>query len=358
MILLGLEAQKVVPGRRVSLASEFVPNDSNFFHASLLRVHRQGSMLSYYYFSVLAAEGEVTESSIGPEPLRLAEVRKRIGRSQAEVANWMRTTQSGVSRLERQGDVLVSTLAEYATALGGRLRLTIECGDSSFELAIGGGNDGLEEERRSFRVIWQDAESRALVHVGWLEYTGSGFEFSYSDEARRHGRFAPFPAFPKLDKLYRSAELFPYFAVRLISAADPNYDAVLDAIGLTGRHATPAELLELAPDSQHDTIQVVPEPHETSDGTLERTFLVSGFRYADDLTDGAASRSVARLKPDARLELVPEPTNPHNPRAIQISSRGTQLGWLPNYLVDEVHGYLTAGRSVEVVVERARRVDG
>lgn len=295
----------------------------------------------------------MTESPSRPERLPLADVRKRIGRSQAQIAHLMRTTQSGVSRIERQDDVRVSTLAEYATALGGRLRLTFECADSSFELAVGGVNDRLEKEARSFRVIWQDVESRALVHVGWLEYTGSGFKFSYTDEARRYERFAPFPAFPKLEEVYRSADLFPYFAVRLISAADPNYEAVLDAIGLTGQDATPAELLARAPDSQHDTIQVVPEPHEAPEGTLERTFLVSGFRHADGLTGGAASQVVARIKPDARLELVPEPTNPHNPRAIQIVSRGTQLGWLPDYLVDEVHGYLATGRRVEVVVERA-----
>lgn len=287
----------------------------------------------------------------GPERLPLAEVRKRIGRSQAEVANLMRTTQSGVSRIERQDDVRVSTLADYAIALGGRLRLAIECAEGTFELDVGG-VDRTEEER-SFRVIWQDPETRALVHVGWLEYTGSGFEFSYTDEASRHEHFAPFPAFPEFDEVYRSADLFPYFAVRLISAADPNYEAVLDAIGLAGKNATPAELLALAPDSQHDTIQVVPEPYEASDGTIERTFLVSGIRYADDLTGGAASRVIARLKTDARLELVPDPTNPHNPQAIQIASRGTQLGWLPDYFVDELHGYLATGRRVEVVVERA-----
>jgi hypothetical protein len=264
----------------------------------------------------------------------------------------MRTTQSGVSRFERQDDVRVSTLAEYATALGGRLRLIIDCADSTFELALGGVSDRLEEEERTFRVIWQDVETRALVHVGWLDYTGSGFRFSYTDEARRHERFVPFPAFPRLDEVYRSADLFPYFAVRLISAADPNYEAVLDAIGLTGQTATPAELLALSPDSQHDTIQVVPEPYEATDGTLERIFLVSGFRYADDLSDGAASQVIARLKPGARLELVPEPTNPHNPQALQIVCRGTQLGWLPDYFVDEVHGYLATERRVEVVVER------
>lgn len=268
----------------------------------------------------------------------------------------MRTTQSGVSRLERQGDLRVSTLRDYAGALGGRLRLTIECGDRSFDLAVEGVEPGAEDHR-SFRVIWQDAASRALVHVGWLEYTGSGFEFSYTDEARRHERFAPFPAFPKLDEPFRSVELFPYFAVRLISVADPNYEAVLDAIGLASRPATPAELLALAPDSQHDTIQVVPEPTEAADGTLLRTFLVSGFRYADDLTDGAATRVVARLEPGAHLELVPEPTNPYNPRAIQVAAGGTQVGWLPDYLVEEVHGYIASGRRVEVAVERANGPD-
>lgn len=269
----------------------------------------------------------------------------------------MRTTQSGVSRLERQGDLRISTLRDYAAALDGRLRLTIECGDLSFDLALEGDDERGEEDRRSFRVIWQDSDSRALVHVGWLEYSGSGFEFSYTDEARRHARFAPFPAFPMLDESYRSVELFPYFAVRMISAADPNYEAVLDAIGLAGRNATPAELLALAPDPQHDTIQVVPEPTEAADGTLLRTFLVSGFRYSDDLTEGAASRVVTQLTAGAHLELVPEPTNPRNPRAIQLAANGTQVGWLPDYLVEEVHGYLAADRSVEVAVERANGPD-
>lgn len=289
-------------------------------------------------------------------PLRLADVRKRVGRSQAEVANLMHTTQSGVSRLERQGDLRVSTLREYAAALGGRLRLTIECDDASFDLAVEGAESG-EEHHRHFRIIWQDSISRALVHVGWLEYTGAWFEFTYTEQARRHERFTPFPAFPNLDESYRSAELFPYFSVRLIDAADPNYEAVMDAIGLAGRAATPVELLAFAPDSQHDTIQVVPEPTEAEDGTLHRTFLVSGFRYADDVTNGEASRTVDRLERGAHLDLTPEPTNPYNPRAIQLVAGGTQVGWLPDYLVEEVHGYNAAGRRVEVAVERANGPD-
>lgn len=54
---------------------------------------------------------------------------------------------------------------------------------------------------------------------------------------------------------------------------------------------------------------------------------------------------------------MPEPTNPHNPRAIQLAAKGALVGWLPDYLVEEVHGYLAARRIVEVAVERANGPD-
>ena len=95
---------------------------------------------------------DVTGTPSGPGRLTLADVRKRIGRSQAQVAHLMRTTQSGVSRIERQDDIRVSTLAEYASALGGQLHLILEFGDGSFELSVGGVDGRSDEEQRSFRV--------------------------------------------------------------------------------------------------------------------------------------------------------------------------------------------------------------
>lgn len=284
--------------------------------------------------------------------LRLAEIRKQEGRSQAEVAHAMGTTQSAISRLERQDDLRVSTLRDYAAAVGGHLRVCVVWSDHVAEVSLGG-EEANAEVRRTFRVIWQDGASRSFVPVGWLEYTGSEFVFSYTDQARKHARFTPFPAFPVLTETYRSTELFPYFAVRLINAADPSYQAVLDAVGLSGREPTPAELLERVPASGHDTIQIVPEPSETRDGTLVRTFLVSGVRHADELSGGAATRALTGLLNGQRLELVAEPTNPHNPRALRILHEGRQVGWLPDYLLDEVHSCLEAGRSLELAVERA-----
>lgn len=57
--------------------------------------------------------------------LRLKHVRRHRCLTQAQVAEALGTTQSSVSRTERQTDWLVSTLTAYAEATGGRLRLMV-----------------------------------------------------------------------------------------------------------------------------------------------------------------------------------------------------------------------------------------
>ena len=292
-----------------------------------------------------------------PPVLTLSELRRRLGRSQAELATTIGTTQSGVSRIEHQSDIHVSTLNEYVSALGGRLRLIVEHDDDHTEIGIPSLRQERRDQRREFRVVWQDQTTRTLVHVGWLVFTGNEFEFSYLDEIKSHARFRPFPAFPRFEEVYRSDDLFPYFAVRLTSTADPQYEAVLDALGLTREDATPAELLARSPESPHETIQVVPEPTEMPDGTLVRIFLVSGTRHADKRDPDAVSRLIENLPVDAPLELVPEPQNPHNPKALHLAAHGKRVGWVPDYLLDEIHGYIDSSQPVSVAVVRANGPD-
>lgn len=299
------------------------------------------------------------DSTVSPPAISLSELRKRLGRSQAEVANAIGTTQSGVSRIERQGDIHVSTLSDFITAVGGRLRLVVEHRGGPTELEIPSNRQQRHsDQRREYRVIWQDKATRGLVHVGWLEFTGEEFVFSYTKEASTHPGFEPFPPFPSFDETYRSADLFPFFAVRLTSTADPQYDAVLDALGLTRESATPAELLARAPsDSPHDTIQVIPEPTETPDGALTRTFLVSGVRHANAQDQEDVSRLITDLAEGDPIELVPEPDNPKNPRALQLAAYGKPVGWVPDYLVDEIHSYMGSNRALTVAIERANGPD-
>lgn len=67
---------------------------------------------------------------------RLADLRKGSGATQVQVAYAIGVTQGYVSRLER-GDLThteLGTLESYVEALDGRLRVTVELGDSTFTL--------------------------------------------------------------------------------------------------------------------------------------------------------------------------------------------------------------------------------
>ena len=55
--------------------------------------------------------------------LRLADVRRRRGLSQAAIAEALEVSQPNVSRIEQEDDVYLSTLARYVGALGGHLEV-------------------------------------------------------------------------------------------------------------------------------------------------------------------------------------------------------------------------------------------
>jgi transcriptional regulator with XRE-family HTH domain len=283
-------------------------------------------------------------------PIPLSELRKRLSQSQATIARAIGTNQSGVSRIERQADILVSTLSHYVSALGGTLRLVVNVGGEEIEVVLPALAQEATVAHKEFRVIWQDLQTRSFVHVGWLVFDGQMFSFTYTNEARSNPSFDPFPSFPDLHATYRSADLFPFFSARLTASADPGFETIIDSLGLTKAEASPAELLAgTRGDSPHDTIQVIPEPEELPDGTVVRVFLASGVRHAHP----GASDAVSALKPGDRLEIRPEPKNPANPRALHLTASDSPVGWVPDYLLEEVCGHLNAGRIVDVTVERA-----
>jgi transcriptional regulator with XRE-family HTH domain len=58
----------------------------------------------------------------------LAEIRRAAGRTQVELANALNTSQGQISRIERQSDLLLSTLRAYLTALGVDASLVVTVG--------------------------------------------------------------------------------------------------------------------------------------------------------------------------------------------------------------------------------------
>lgn len=58
------------------------------------------------------------------QEMTLRELRKALHLTQAEVSTKLHMNQESISRLERRSDLLLSTLAAYVSAMGGKLTLT------------------------------------------------------------------------------------------------------------------------------------------------------------------------------------------------------------------------------------------
>ena len=71
----------------------------------------------------------------------LAAIRRATGLTQTQLAANLHVGQAQVSKIERQGDMLISTLASYLTALGVDAQLVVEVGDQTVTY-------GLTAERR------------------------------------------------------------------------------------------------------------------------------------------------------------------------------------------------------------------
>ena len=71
----------------------------------------------------------------------LAGLRRTTGMTQIELATKLGVGQAAVSKIERQSDMLISTLASYLAALGADATVVVELGEQTviYNLAAGRG---------------------------------------------------------------------------------------------------------------------------------------------------------------------------------------------------------------------------
>jgi transcriptional regulator with XRE-family HTH domain len=72
----------------------------------------------------------------------LAGIRRAAGLTQIELAANMGVGQAHISKIERQSDMLLSTLASYLSAVGARTELVVDVGGriQTFSLDLGRGD--------------------------------------------------------------------------------------------------------------------------------------------------------------------------------------------------------------------------
>ncbi len=74
-------------------------------------------------------EVETQAARLIDEEMTLRDLRKAHALTQERMAEALRISQDGVSRIEKRSDFLLSTLRSYVEAMGGKLRLVAEFPD-------------------------------------------------------------------------------------------------------------------------------------------------------------------------------------------------------------------------------------
>lgn len=196
-------------------------------------------------------------------------------------------------------------------------------------------------------LAWQDGRfsadreggTRAWFPIGRLDIGDDApYQFAYTGGAKtaaQEAGFQPLEAFPKLDVLYKSAELFPLFKNRLISEKRDDYAEYVDRLGLHPKDASPFEILGVSGGTkQTDNLEVFPKLQNQSDGTFSCRFFLHGWRHVNP----ASQERTRALKSGDPLMVSVELNNPATGLAIQMESVNDyfMLGWAPRYLIHDL----------------------
>ena len=164
--------------------------------------------------------------------------------------------------------------------------------------------------------------------------------------AERFDGFRCLPGLPDLHRVYESETLFPVFRNRLMPRSRPDYGDFVQRLALDMETGPFEVLIRSEGWRATDRIEVFSHPECTVDGALITLFFVRGVRHLSD-----ASEAVGTVCAGDAPELVDEPDNRVNSRAVIVAARGgRRVGWVPDCLFDMVHE-LRSQAAVRVTAE-------
>lgn len=207
-------------------------------------------------------------------------------------------------------------------------------------------------------VAWQNPEKRGIRVVGRLRKLSMGgkphYEFAYlkgAVKAQLEYGFQPFLAFPDLQTAYYSDTLFPFFTNRVLRSTRRDYPAYIEDLGLTLGDATPERILSRSGGKRAtDHVEIfAPPQRDPGSGLDEMFFLLRGLRYMPQGTE----RRIAMLVPGDRLLCLLDFQNLHNHDAVALRTEDSYLlGYMPDYLVEDVTLLRQRGELLSVFVDR------
>jgi hypothetical protein len=183
-------------------------------------------------------------------------------------------------------------------------------------------------------VTWQNPETRTYYRIGLLKHDlpKDVYTFEYVAGIESVEDFSPLVGLEKIDTVHVSAHLFPVFAERIMDRRRPSFDEWLRDLHAEP-FASPMEILARSNGKRgSDTLQLFAMPMDSGDGVSRDKFFVHGIRHLD----GAEAR-IENIYPGEILDVVDDPANRVDQRALIVAANGEGLGWVPGPLLGYVH---------------------
>jgi hypothetical protein len=193
-------------------------------------------------------------------------------------------------------------------------------------------------------ITWQDPDDRRWYPVGKLERQGTDYVFVYTKGAQQSRLFKPFGSLTDLRSRYRSRELFPLFANRLMKSGRREFDDWMRWLDFEGKSPDAIELLARSGGERlTDSLQLYPCPVKTRDGNYETSFFCHGLRYMHS----RAIEDVSKLQPGDQLYPMADFFNraDSNAVALRTESPVMMIGFCPRYLAEDVKKLATEAKA-------------
>lgn len=199
----------------------------------------------------------------------------------------------------------------------------------------------MSEITQALFVAWQQPKTRRFHPVARLARLAKGsgelhFEFAYVEGVRaaQADGFQPFLAFPDVNEVYRSRDLFPTFENRIMSESRLDYPQYIDRLGLAPDHANPLDVLGRSGGSRAtDAVELFPLPaFEPVSGRYTTYFLAHAVRHLPP----EAHERIHRSQPGERLLVMFDCQNTFDSAAMALRTEDWVIvGCMPSYLLED-----------------------
>ncbi len=199
-------------------------------------------------------------------------------------------------------------------------------------------------------LVWKDHNTRQRYIVGELTRNGK-YEFKYRIEdvqkAINKG-FEPLIAFPNLNEVYKSYDIFPAFSSRLPDKRRKDVKEILEKYKLETYDAF--ELLKKSGGKlPTDSLEFI-DPIFLEETNIEREFYVAGARY-HDYCKGESKPANFKININEELILEKDTNNEHDKYAVKVKNKENKcIGYIPMFFSKEVSEAIDNNRKTKCIV--------